>query len=198
MGAYLSIDLDFWCDHRNSGAATKFFKKVFALNVPITFVIEHEELLPDVNKMKNLDILYNVDYHSDIISQCDAEKKPQDYEWGNHVKGRRKAEFCWICPDYECYEYNTGTCHGGGDDPFCPQKNSGWKACTWATDLKLIEWDKIERVGVCLSPCFVNVSSVRTVVEKLGMSEETADELVEKQPEESSERTRGVICKIAA
>lgn len=198
MGAYLSVDLDFWSDYQNSRACSNFFKKIFNLKIPITFVIEHEELLPDMNKMKGLEILYNVDYHADIIAQLDTKKKPNDYDWANFVKGRKNAEFCWICPFKDCYEDNIGTCHADGDDPFYPQKNSGWNKCTWGTNLNLIEWKKVQRVGVCLSPCFVTLDPVQSVIKKLGMDPKKAEELIEYQPFNAKKRIRGLITRIAA
>lgn len=40
MNAYLSIDLDYWCEHNSPDNAIRFFKKVIGLHVPITFVID--------------------------------------------------------------------------------------------------------------------------------------------------------------
>jgi len=201
MSAYLSIDLDYWMEQKNSRSATCFFKKVLGLHVPVTFVIEHEELVKDINKMKNMEIMYNVDYHSDIITTNEIGTEPEDYDWANFVKGKSKAEFCWIAPLEDCYNYDLGTCHvdgDEGDDPFMYPKRTGWKDCNWAIDLNLIEWDKIQRVGVCLSPCFVHIPSVKPVIKKLGMSIKEAHRLVQIQPHNHSQRTRGVISVIAA
>jgi len=198
MGVYLSVDLDYWRGHKSPNSSNYFFNKVFDLNVPITFVIEHEELLSDIKKMKDLTSLYNIDYHSDIIGRRDINDIPEDYDWANFVPGRSKAQFVWCMPKNECYLNDLGTCHADGDDPFRPQKNSGWKNCQMMTGLRMIPWDYIDRVGICLSPCFVNLVSVNPTIERLGLSVKKARKLVEKQPYEAHKRQRGILKEIAA
>lgn len=199
MRSYLSVDLDYWKDHNTPGAATRFFKKIMNLKVPITVFVEHEEMLSDIHKTKKLDRLYNVDYHSDIISQKDVYDEPEDYDWANFVKGRTKADFIWCLPDYEvCYEKEEGTCHGPLPDPFKYQRKSGWKSCTIQKGINKIDWNSIERIGVCLSPCFVKLQTIRNVIDLLKLNYQDIETLVKNQPDEHNLRTRRTLKNIAA
>jgi hypothetical protein len=58
-GSYLSIDLDFWM-HKDKRSSNPFFKRVFyyvrEFGIPLHFVIEHEELLDDINSCENTSI----------------------------------------------------------------------------------------------------------------------------------------------
>ena len=198
MSDYLSIDLDYWCDHESQNSATNFFKKVLDLQVPITFVIEHEELVKDINKMKHLTRMYNVDYHSDIIAQHDQEDTPQDYEWANHAKGRTRAEYNWIMPYTKCYADKLGTCHGDDENPFLKYVNCGWKSISKRTGLRYVNLENIERVGVCLSPCFTILYPVENVLSMLDFSYYKATHLCQNQPWSSKRRKRGILTKISA
>jgi len=196
VGSYLSIDLDYWLDHETRNSATNFFKKVLGLNVPVTFVIEHEELLNDINKMKKLTRMYNVDYHSDIVAKYDREDKPQDYEWANHVKRRTKAEFVWMMPNVKCFDQHLGCCHGEGDNPFLKNIDSGWRICRKKSGLRHIKLESVERVGVCLSPCFVTLYPVEEVLKMLNVSYYKATQLVQSQPWNATKRKRGILNRI--
>jgi hypothetical protein len=201
MGAYLSVDLDFWMNHENTRDAYIFFKQVFNLPVPITLVIEHEELIPDVNKLQDITTLYNVDYHSDIVDWKHAikdMKEPQDYDWVNFVRGKTKAEFVWVLPQEECYYKEEGVCHGNEDsDPFRYQ-TSRWKQTRFTDNLYEIEWKQIERVGVCLSPLFVETKPIRNVLDMFDMNEKQLKTLQRKaaRAPSVSKRPRGIIKKL--
>jgi hypothetical protein len=195
--AYLSVDLDFWCDHVDARAANRFFEKVLGLNVPVTFVIEHEELVKDIKKVKGLTTLYNVDYHSDLVAHKDRGRRIEDHNWANFVAARKQAEFFWLVPDKDCYTRDRGTCHGGGLDPFEHPKQSGGKNCK-IRSIRVINWEKIQRVGICLSPLFVEIDSVTPVIERLGVPIKKAEKLINKQPRTHTRRKRGVLKRIPA
>ncbi len=95
--AYLSIDLDFWMRDINSKKNERFFKKVMSIKKPITFVIEHEELTDEINQY-NVDTIYNVDYHSDVIDDIGAKEagKPCDYCWANYIKYKNRKKYIWL------------------------------------------------------------------------------------------------------
>jgi len=200
--AYLSIDLDYWCNHKTTESATQFFRRVMGLKVPITFVIEHEELLPDMAKVAKIQTMYNVDYHSDIIAQYDANTEtPADYNWANYIKGRSKARFLWICPSLKtCFHDSSGICHGDEiHNPFTSHRRSGWRQCevVGSTQLyKAIAWRRVARVGVCLSPLYVNLETVAPVIKMLGVNLKQARRLKKRQPEESDQRKRGTLKEI--
>jgi hypothetical protein len=198
MGAYLSVDLDFWSKHQDTKSATRFFRRVLGLNAPVTFVIEHEELIDDINKMKNMHTLYNVDYHSDIIAEIDCiDEIPEDYNWANYVNNRENADYFWIMPNKKCNDTWEGLCHSDGINPFDEPGMSGWKDCQFKT-MSFINWKEITRVGVCLSPIFVEISTVYPIIKKLGVDRKKIDDLIERQPQMHKSRRRGVLKRIKA
>lgn len=199
MNAYLSVDLDYWSFHADHRPAIRFFEKVEALKVPITFVIEHEELIKDVKRMKDMRTLYNIDFHSDIVAQKEKGSTMQDYNWANFVpaKLRKTSEFVWMIPDATCYTEDRGICHGDDINPFEEPQKSGWQSCTIG-NIKSIKWGNIKRVGVCLSPRFVSLKNVAPVIESLGVNMKRVKDLVRRQPESHKRRKRGVLKKIAA
>jgi len=197
--AYLSIDLDFWAHYEDHKSADRFFKRVFNLDVPMLFVIEHEELLQDINQ-SNLDILYNVDFHSDICSIEDrkTETKPTDGTWASYVKWRRRGHYHWIYPHYkQCYRDADGLCHSE-HNPFEYTSKTEWKQITHSPKITGIDWRRVRQVGICLSPCFVDLDTVYTVIRQLGLKYKDAKELVSKQPQLQSKRERGVLFKKVA
>jgi len=200
--AYLSIDLDFWMHEGNTQKANQFFNKVFSLDVPKLFVIEHEELLKDINESK-AKILYNLDYHSDICSdnQIHKEEKAEDGTWVNFVSWSKKGKYVWICPDVEeCYECSAGTCHGEDEfDPFKYPIEHSWRSIIVTQKLKTIDWRRITNVGICLSPCYTCANSIKDVTKKLGLSENKLYNLIKEQPLfNPKKRHRGVLFKKVA
>jgi hypothetical protein len=201
--SYLSVDLDFWCDHENAHSATRFINKVLNLNVPTIFVIEHEELLPDINRSK-ADILYNVDFHSDLCAKQELKpgEKPEDGTWANYVKWQSKGEFYWICPSLEkCYKENNGTCCGNPYlDPFKKknEENTDWNKVTVTPKLSTINWNSIKQVGICLSPCFSCPDTIGGAARKLGMPKQDMIDLMVNQPLSiPQKRKRGILYKVA-
>jgi hypothetical protein len=85
MRVYLSIDLDYFCRGRKQ-QCDAFFKKVYALRLPIHVACEHHHLLDTMEG--DFDTLINVDFHSDL---CDTPAEgwvPEDLNegtWGNFV-----------------------------------------------------------------------------------------------------------------
>jgi len=199
--AYLSIDLDFWMNQTTPQRANEFFSKVFALDVPKLFVVEHEELIDDVDE-SNADILYNLDFHSDICSENQIYKgeSPEDGTWVNFVSWKKQGEYVWICPDIvECYDCASGICHGEDEyDPFKYQTECAWRSIILTQKLKTIDWGAISHVGVCLSPCYSSIDSIKDITKKLGLSEKKLYNLIWRQPLMSPQnRTRGTLSKAA-
>jgi len=200
--AYLSIDLDFWMNEPDTKKANQFFNKVFALNVPKKFVIEHEELVDDINKSK-ADILYNMDFHSDICgdSQIQEGEDPEDGTWVNFISWSNKGKYIWICPDVEeCYELMAGTCHGEEEfDPFKFPIEHSWNSIQVTQRLKIIDWRKVTHIGICLSPCYISANSVKDITKKLGLSKNKLYNLIKEQPLfDPKNRHRGILSEEAA
>jgi len=196
--AYLSIDLDYWSTFGNCRSAGQFFRKVLFLNVPILVVIEHEELVPNINK-SGAQILYNVDYHSDICSdeQIKASEQPEDGTWVNFISWKKTGEYHWIYPNKKCYDLNEGLCHAEEQyDPFTKDL-SGWKKTEHTLRLSTIDWRKICAVGVCLSPGYISYPTVRTVLPKLKVPRQKVEEiLAEPVSWNPKNRMRGTLSKI--
>jgi len=200
--AYLSIDLDFWMNEVSQQKANKFFGKVFALDVPKLFVIEHEELLEDINKSK-AEILYNLDYHSDICSdrQLGSWEDAEDGTWVNFVSWSKKGKYIWICPDVEeCYDLTSGTCHGEEEyDPFKYPTEHSWNSLYVTQRLKTIDWRRVTHVGICLSPCYARANTIKNITKKLGLSEKKLYNLIREQPLFSpKKRHRGILSEKVA
>jgi len=194
--AYLSVDLDFWAFYENQNSANRFFQRVMNLDIPTLFVIEHEELLDDINK-SNLDILYNVDFHSDIcsIEERKTEPGPTDGTWASYVKWRRRGHYHWIYPHYQrCYLEGDGLCNGAEDlNPFEYTSKTEWKKITHTPKITSIDWRRIRQVGVCLSPIFVDLETIKDVLKMFDIKHKDAVDLCKKQPYNQSKRHRGIM-----
>jgi hypothetical protein len=168
--SYLSIDLDYWNDEYTDGACKSFFKKVFALGLPITIVDSHERLLYSVNS-SGANVLYNVDFHSDFFgyrsrdeAKAEMGRKIQDGTWVNHVRWRRKGSYFWMYPEARCYgnresyQTNGGEYRGDGvcwvteeENPFFPTTYNEWKSVKRLKGHRKIDWETIVSVGVAIS-----------------------------------------------
>lgn len=176
-GAYLSVDLDFWTN-KNQRSADMFFNKVFRKvnenNIPLKFVIEHEELLDDINNTNNAHILYNVDYHSDLCAdvEIDVDENATDGTWGNFVNWRFNSAFVWICPHLrECYNKGKGmgVCSTEiKNDPF-KSDSTGWKYVEVTPKISTINWKQIKKIGVCLSPFYSSIQSIKNVTDRFNI-----------------------------
>jgi len=167
---YLSIDLDFWA-HSQRQHCNAFFEKVFALRLPIFAVCEHHHLLPTMAGC--FDVLYNVDWHSDL---CDPPEegwiKSQLNEgtWGNYVPWRKQGTFIWRYPRPCCLHIGTGYCHSDVN-PF-EKPVSGWKHTQKHQGTAGIPWDDIKAVGVCLSPAWIGREAIiHEPIVRLGMQD---------------------------
>lgn len=159
MNVYLSIDLDYWCRSQKR-TCDAFFKKVYALHLPIHVAREHHHLLDVINSSR-CDTLINVDWHSDL---CDSPEDGwtladfNDGTWGNFVSWRHKGTFIWRYPRSTCLSLHVGYCHDD-DNPF-EMPVSGWMATRKRRGVADIPWDSVKSVGVCLSPTWIGKESV--------------------------------------
>jgi ribosomal protein S17E len=192
--AYLSIDLDYWIK-KNKESANIFFDKIFKKQVPTVFVIEHEELLKDIDN-SNCNILYNVDFHSDICADVEIEvdEDATDGTWVNFVNWRFKGQYVWICPNItQCYNAGEGTCCADRKkDPF-KSRQTGWKSVSFTQKQTNINWKIVKKIGICLSPLFVNLENVEDILSKFKVNKNKIKKLVKTQSKEHSNRHRGVL-----
>jgi len=170
MKAYLSVDLDYWA----RGAKRQcdaFFKKVYALHLPIHVACEHHHLIDTMQG--NFDTLINVDWHSDLCDTPDCGWKPNELEdgtWGNFVRWRERGTFIWRYPTRDCLNVGIGYCHDL-HNPF-EEPVSGWRTTQKRWGVGGIPWDSIKAVGVCLSPRWIGLDSViQGPITRLGMQD---------------------------
>jgi len=174
---YLSVDLDYWGFSRNAKSlCTRFFNKVFSLNVPILIVRSHHNILDDVNT-SGCKRIEHVDYHSDL---ADWNKPVRSLgriprtrmrltcgTWLSYVKWRDKGEVIWRYPSPHCLHFNSGYCH----DILSPFEYpvSGWNKTNLKQGLSHLPWDDIKKVGVAISEdfWFDDGNTYETVLPKL-------------------------------
>jgi hypothetical protein len=168
---FLSIDLDYWA-HGRKHQCDVFFKKVYALGLPIHAAYEHDHLL-DVINSSQCTTLINVDFHSDL---CDTPAEGWELSdlnegtWGNFVSWRERGTFIWRYPSSLCLKPGNGYCHNDVN-PF-EKPASGWREARKRQGVAGIPWDSIKAVGVCLSPDWIGRTSViREPIDRLGMQD---------------------------
>jgi len=181
--AFLSIDLDYWADHRSERSSLLFFNKVADLYLPIHVVESHEEMLPLINE-SGCSVLYNVDYHSDIFGFDNPEEReswieehphPNEGQWGPYVEWRDKGCFWWMYPWKRCY--GDAGCTWGGDgscwdrsrcNPFT-KGYTQWAKTRRCKGTTPIRWGTISKVAVCLSPDWYDRKTVWRAMRALGL-----------------------------
>ena len=94
---YLSVDLDYWGDDGVTPFPTRYLKKLLNLNVSRCVVVDHDKLLPHINKHP-ADMLINMDAHDDICSTVRSIPTLCDGTWSVFVKWARRAHYRWLHP----------------------------------------------------------------------------------------------------
>lgn len=168
---FLSIDLDYFCRGRRH-QCDAFFKKVYALGLPIHAAYEHDHLLDVINSSR-CTTLINVDWHSDLCDPPGGGWESSDLNegtWGNFVLWRANGTFIWRYPSLCCLQTGVGYCHDY-ENPF-EVPVSGWAQTRKRQGVAGIPWGSIKAVGVCLSPVWIGLESViREPIDRLGMRE---------------------------
>lgn len=158
---YLSIDLDYWRFTQTNAGCTRFFRQVFACELPVFVALHHHHLLRDINaRVDDLDAVLNVDFHSDLVDNlpdCFGPTPLNEGTWANHVAFRHRGNFEWRYPSKVCLKCGVGYCHDS-KNPFQPRKSRqvcGWKSATHQQHLRKIPWEQIAAIGVCISPTWM-------------------------------------------
>lgn len=151
MNTYLSIDLDYWCDELSPKAATRFFRRLFRLwSGQIMVALYHHHLVRHINRVKGLNAITSIDYHSDLTDELGDTLTLNEGNWANFVNFQGQGTFTWRYPSRECLNSSTGYCHRH-DNPF--EKNcTSWARTRKKEGLAGISWQSIRAVGVCFSP----------------------------------------------
>lgn len=167
---HLSIDLDYWANYPVKGAYPispgTFFKRVFALEVPIRVYMYHQEVVPQINRSKCTRLI-NMDYHSDWSRgsprnhQSLGDTIPHEGNWADWIKWRKQGEFIWLPPHPDCVLLGFGRCDQNRREPWPPEKvmktSNEWKQvkfvlCPW----KSINWKGITDISVVVSPDYLH------------------------------------------
>jgi hypothetical protein len=160
MKSYLSLDLDFFLikfisdDTRSSWGYNlySFMDRLISLNKPIDMVVSHQELVPFIKK-HIYEKIYNVDFHSDICHELLGSETPfNEGTWANFIPYTNlNTEFQWNYPSTElCYDSEQGICDTH-PKKWCPNLMP-YKKVTRVQGLKKIDYDTVERIGICISP----------------------------------------------
>jgi hypothetical protein len=189
MRSFLSIDLDYWKNHNSDDHSFRFMRKVFRLGLPVRLVQDHEEMLEQLNASR-YDVVYNVDYHSDIFGFRDKKdltewksknSKPECGSWAIFVDWSMTSTFHWMYPHAYCYTHdndysNSGVCWTNlHDNPYLGGVLKTWKELRRSKGVARIDWQSIEAISVCLSPDWKATKPIIRAGALLGMSEHDMD-----------------------
>jgi hypothetical protein len=138
-------------------------------SIPLLSVMNHHQLLKDVNrKMNDIDgykCLLNLDAHSDIAASDIDELNCGT--WVSYVKWRGAGEYIWIRSDYDEF---VGACNGGDLWYY----GSDWYklSSTWGANINIVNsvlTKNVVAIGLCMSPgysTYENISIFKDVVKK--------------------------------
>lgn len=176
MNAYLSIDLDFWCDETTPHSATRFFRRLLSrFGRPIMVALHHHHLVDHINGVKGLDTVINLDAHSDLTDELGDTLTLGEGNWANFINFQsfrfKRGTYVWRYPDEGRLDQDTGYCHRM-DNPF-EECCTSWAHVKKKKGLARIPWDSIREVGVSLSPGWLadNPGVVAYPIKILGLYE---------------------------
>lgn len=162
---YLSIDLDFWdCvtwDHWKSESflidLSKFrcsvFEKIRNYQIPVEWFQDHHHMLANIIKT-NCEHIINMDFHSDLTGDGPLDVLNEGNVF-DHIIDSANKTFTWLYPYKDLGRRNSvGRCDHTGADAFL-KKNWIYKKQQRTVDRSVIPWDRIKRIGICLSPDWV-------------------------------------------
>lgn len=139
MKTFVSIDIDFWnglSPEHLERKLSRIVQKVMRQNIPITAVMNHQQMIHTVNRSGALQ-LKNVDLHSDLTDttvnyfECGS--------WVAYVEWRKKGKYIW----YHRHRVSDGECNG-----FNPIFSSH------SIKKELTDWGKLSRRRVYQLPSF--------------------------------------------
>jgi hypothetical protein len=109
LNTYITYDLDTLVSkNANKNKHMQFVHKLLTLDVDKIAVIAHHRIIPQIKDLKP-DIIYNVDFHSDICIGKNLGKKNLNCGvWANYVEAER---FTWVHPHTNRYQMDEGYCH---------------------------------------------------------------------------------------
>ena len=155
MSTYLSVDIDYWTHGQGQRAAcTRLIHKILNLGVPTLVVLNHQEMLKDVDR-SGCDRIEHVDYHSDVVDSegypgCPEKPLFDEGSWLSFVEWRHQGELTWRMPSLiDCYDKGWGTCHDA-HNPFV-KPVSGWRSIKKRQGWRGLPWHDIARVGIAIS-----------------------------------------------
>jgi hypothetical protein len=146
-GIYLSIDLDYWCDHDDDRHMRDVVGRARSLRVPTLVVSSHEMLISDIES-RPCRRLVNIDYHDDLAVPA---VRHDCGSWVGAIAWRQDGEYEWMHPHTKQYTYR-GRCD---HDPRLWWKRhcrrTGWNVVRKQKGLRGIDWRNVHAVGIATS-----------------------------------------------
>lgn len=199
---FLSIDIDYWAMYYHglnchSNVMINYLNKILNLSLPTHIVVEHQEMLPFVNK-SGCDFLINLDYHSDITDSTERlQKEFNEGTWINYVNENQRKTFLWIYPEKVCYDSSINVIgRGRCDVKHNPFTNKSLEVCGWEKTHRRLrrlptkqELKRVKEVGICLSPEWSHPFDIEKAVE-LFKERELIDQKTYNKMKEQLEESR--------
>lgn len=178
---YLTVDLDFFGRHyslksghfesleRAQARAVRFMEKLVALGRPIVVFLEHHHVLRDLEGRRYARLI-NVDLHDDLgcwgggrrFTHCCGDIGITCGNWTQVAPFRAGATYEWRYPSFRdarcCGEH--GLANGW-------RENTGWQSAQHRRGTQGIPWERVDRVGISLSPDYVEFREVELALKFL-------------------------------
>jgi hypothetical protein len=153
-GTFLSVDMDFF-DYREPRLTTEFLESLLSLKVPVTAVMNHQQMLRIVNDSPSRYLL-NMDLHSDLQANWLATSLHCG-SWVSYVKWAPSGTYHW----WDCSETH-GDCSVEdyifykGKSFVTKTSSTRWKDIRYTYSLKNPNLSNINiiEVAVCMSPSY--------------------------------------------
>ena len=171
---YLSIDMDYWDDHKQAeidinNVVTIAKRK----NIPVNAVMNHQQLLKFANNSKSR-ILVNFDKHSDL-TDTDIDELSCG-SWVSYVKWASEGTYVWVSPQ-------SGGCDCGGPIVIFGNADPNFryrylKKFPVKNNYKLTSWKRIRHRSIVSDIAISNYARSCNEV-GISLSPDYSDELVQ-------------------
>jgi hypothetical protein len=148
LSTFLSLDMDFFNYNTRTDKVINFLDSILDLGVPITAVMNHQQMLPIVNASKAR-LLLNIDAHSDLtedpyLLDCGS--------WVSYVSWASRGTYHW----WDC-SHSEGDC--SGFNPIFMYRTIRHNTTYWnnlqhtnSNTAPNLSRFKITEVAICMSP----------------------------------------------
>jgi len=176
--SFLTLDLDYffmgYSDYFCKENPYNYMNKLINLGIPIHVFMEHNEVL---NYMDDpYDIVYNVDFHSDIVHDPCLELN--EGTWANFYQHSHEAIFQWNYPSLiECFTKGYGICDEYPDKWL--KSLMPYKVVRRRQGITNIDYESLTSIGVSISPDWVD-ERILEFMDTFSIFNDIKDEVKEK------------------